>query len=326
VARQAFLSSFREFLARARGDRRARLGLVGAVALLGLLEVGFHVHFSRAAPSLDEWSSLKPLVTELARPGTLIVVAPEWSEPNARFALGSGLMPLGHVARPDAEAFEQALEISILGEGAPELRGWNLTGERASGKFALRSWANPSPARVGFDFLAHVLPRHLRVQLERAGASPEACAYGTQKVTNGELAGHPTFPRKRFQCPGGEWSFVGVTVIEDQNYRPRQCIWAHPSTRATLSLHFDDVPIGSSIVGYGALPYFFEREWHGAPVELEVLVGGQSMGSWTHSDGEGWKRFEFATAALSGQRLPVDFRVRARAARDRQFCFQASVR
>ena len=43
-------------------------------------------------------------------------------------------------------------------------------------------------------------------------------------------------------------------------------------------------------------------------------------------DGEGWKRFEFATTALSGQRLPVDFRVRARPVRDRQFCFQASVR
>jgi hypothetical protein len=32
------------------------------------------------------------------------------------------------------------------------------------------------------------------------------------------------------------------------------------------------------------------------------------------------------TAELSGQRLPVDFRVRARPVRDRQFCFQASVR
>lgn len=326
VARLAFLSRFRELLARARGDRRVRLGLVGGVAVLGLLELGSHVYFSRAAPSLDEWASLKPLVRELASPGTLIVVAPEWSEPNARFALGSELMPIGHVARADSEAFERALEISILGEGASELQGWNLTGQRESGKFALRSWENPRPARVGFDFLAHVEPQRLSVEIARRDGSAEACPYGAHKVTNGELAGHPTFPRRRFQCTGGEWSFVGVTVVEDQNYRPRQCIWAHPSNRGTLTLRFDEVPIGSSIVGYGALPYFFEREWRGSPVELEVVVGGQSLGQWTHADGEGWKRFEFSTAALDGQRASVEFRVRARSVRNRQFCFQASVR
>ncbi|HTV20312.1 MAG TPA: hypothetical protein VMG12_16625 [Polyangiaceae bacterium] len=303
-----------------------RLGLVAAVALLGLLEVAFHVHFSRAAPSLDEWTAIQPLVSELASRGTLVVVAPEWAEPNARFALGSELMPIGQVARADSETFERALEISILGESAADLRGWTRVGERQSGKFALRSLVNPSPARVGFDFLEHVQPRQVDVRIVRPDGKPDPCVYSNQKVSNGELAGHPTFPRKRFQCTGGEWSFVGVTVVEDQDYRPRQCIWAHPTNRGTLELHFDAVPIGATIVGHGALPYFFERESHGAPVELEVLVGGTSLGTWTHADGEGWKRFEFSTAALSGQTLPVDFRVRARPVRERQFCFQASVR
>jgi hypothetical protein len=326
VAGQGFLTSFRAFVARARGDRRFALGLVAGVASLGVVELGAHVYFSRSAPSLDDWGALKPLVRELASPGTLIVVAPEWAEPNARFALGEEWMPIGQVARADSETFERALEVSVLGEASPELAGWNLAGERESGKFALRSWVNPKPARVGFDFLEHLKPEEASVRIQRANGSDEPCAFGNQKVSNGELAGHPTFPRKRFQCPGGEWSFVGITVIEDQNYRPRRCMWAHPSNRGTLELHFEAVPIGASIVGYGALPYFFEREWHGAPVELEVLVGGRSLGSWTHSDGESWKRFEFATTELSGQRLPVDFRVRSRMVRDRQFCFQASVR
>jgi hypothetical protein len=317
---------FREFVARAHADWRVGLGLVAGVSLLGLLELGAHVYFSRAAPSLDEWGSLKPLVAELASPGTLIVVAPEWAEPNARFALGSEWMPLEHVARADTETFERALEISILGESSPELRGWAVGGERKRGKFTLRSRVNPNPARVGFDFLAHLEPDEVSVRIQRRDGKQELCPYGNHKVSNGELAGHPTFPRQRFQCPGGEWSFVGITVIEDQNYRPRRCMWAHPSNRGTLELHFDAVPIGASIVGYGALPYFFEREWHHAPIELEVVVGGKSLGTWTHADGEGWKRFEFATAELSGQRLPVDFRVRAHPVRDRQFCFQASVR
>jgi hypothetical protein len=179
---------------------------------------------------------------------------------------------------------------------------------------------------MGFEFLEHLTPDAASVRVLRPNGEDEPCPYGNQKVSNGELAGHPTFPRKRFQCPGADWSFVGVTVIEDQSYRPRRCMWAHPSNRGTLEVHFDDVPIGQAIVGYGALPYFFEREWRGAPIELEVSVGGKPIGRWTHADGEGWKRFEFATAELSGQRLPVDFRVLARPVRDRQFCFQASVR
>jgi hypothetical protein len=325
VPGQGFLAVFREFVGGVRAGGRWRAPLVVAVALLGLSELGFHVYFSRSAPSLEEWGAVQPLVSELAGPGTLIVVAPEWAEPNARFALGSKLMPLAHVARPDESSFERALEVAILGESTAALGGWRLEGERRAQKFSLRSWTNPNPARVLYDFLAHIEPNALSVEVQRE-AGPEPCPYGTGAVSNGDLAGHPTFPRRRFSCPGAEWSFVGVTVIEDQNYRPRQCVWAHPSNRGTLALRFSDVPLGTAIVGYGGLPYFFEREWRGTPIELEVLVAGQALGTWKHADGEGWKRFEFSTEAFSGQRQPVEFRVRSRQTRSRQFCFQASAR
>jgi hypothetical protein len=325
VSGQGFLAVFRDFVGRVRAGGRWRGWAVAAVALLGLSELGFHVYFSRAAPSSEEWAAIRPLVSELAGPGTLIVVAPEWAEPNARFALGSDLMPLGQVARPDESAFERALEVAILGQSAAALRGWRLEGERQAQKFLLRSWTNPNPVRVLYDFLAHVEPSALSVQVLREDG-PEPCPYGSAKVSNGDLAGHATFPRRRFSCPSAEWSFVGITVIEDQNYRPRQCVWAHPSNRGTLSLRFMDVPVGTAIVGYGGLPYFFERESRGTPIELEVLVAGQAVGTWKHEDGEGWKRFEFSTGAYSGQRQPVEFHVRSAQTRSRQFCFQASAR
>jgi hypothetical protein len=325
VAGLGFSSVFRELVQRARIDGRWRAGLFAVVGLLGLVEMGFHFHFVRAAPSLEEWTALRPLVSELARPGTLVVVAPDWAEPNARFALGESLMPLGHVARPDESAFERALEISILGEGAPVLGGWTLDGQRQANKFVLRSWTNPSPAHVLFDFVASVDPPLASVQVLRPNG-PEPCPWGTGKVSNGDLGGHPTFPRRRFSCPGPEWSFAGRTVIEDQGYRPRQCIWAHPSNRGTLEIRFADVPLGTTIAGYGGLPYLIERESHGTPIELTVRVGGQALGTWTHADGEGWKRFEFSTSALAGQRASVDFQVRSRQVRERQFCFQASAR
>jgi hypothetical protein len=179
---------------------------------------------------------------------------------------------------------------------------------------------------VLYDFLAHVEPGSASVQVLRAAGTPEPCPYGSAKVSNGDLGGHPTFPRRRFSCSGLDWQFVGLTVIEDQDYRPRQCIWAHPSSRGTLEVHFSDVPLGVSLAGHAGLPYLLERESRGTPVELEVLVAGQSLGTWVHTDGEGWKPFEFSTRTFAGQRQPVDFHVRSRQVRSRQFCFQATTR
>jgi hypothetical protein len=321
-----FSSNFRELRKQFRGRGSWRALLLLGVAGLGLLELGFQFHFSRSAPSIDEWKALKAAAGELAGPGVLVVVAPEWAEPNARHALGSELMPLGHVARPDESAFERALEIGILGEEAPALAGWQLEGERRQGKFKLRSFTNPHVVPVLYDFLAHLEPSAASVQVLRKKGAPEPCAYGKAKVTNGDLGGHPTYPSRRFSCAGADWQMVGLTVIEDQNYRPRQCIWAHPSPRGTLEVHFDAVPIGKVISGHGGLPYLFEREWHGAPIELDVLVGGQPIGTFRHEDGEGWKRFELSTSAFAGRTEPVDFRVRSRSTKERQFCFQASVR
>jgi hypothetical protein len=296
-----------------------------AVAAIGLLELGFHIHFSHAAPTGSQWSALQPVIRQHISPGALIVVSPGWAEPNARAALGDALMPLEHVARPDESAFERALEISLLGQSSPALEGWVPDGEQREGPFLLRRWVNPRVEPVLYDFLASLEPSSASVRVLR-GESSEPCPYGPGKVTNGDLGGHPTFPRRRFNCAGAEWSMVGLTVIEDQDYRPRRCIWAHPSSRGTLEVHFEAVPLGQRIRGYGGLPYLFEREWHGTPVELEVLVGGESIGTYRHADGEGWKGFELSTATWAGQTRSVDFRVRSRQVRDRQFCFQASVR
>jgi hypothetical protein len=324
VPAERFSSRFRVLAARFEG-RGAALA-VASVALLGLLELGLHLYFSRAAPSLEQWSALKPVVARLAPSGTLVVASPRWAEPNARFAFGAELMPLGQVARADESGFEHALEVSILGEAASELRGWHLESEQREGAFVLRSWTNPQVSPVTYEFVDHLSPADATVSVLRAKGPAEPCPYGNGKVTNGDLGGHPTFPRKRFICSGAEWQMVGATVIEDQEYRPRRCIWAHPSNRGTLNVRFESVPIGARISGYGALPYLFERETHGTPIEVEVLVAGASVGRYQHLDGEGWKRFEFSTAAFAGQSQPVEFQVRSRVVRDRQFCFQASVR
>lgn len=323
----AFPSLFRGLVAAGRKleGRWPVLMVLGTMAL-GALELGLHFRFSRAAPQASEWEALEPEVRPLLGPHTLVVISPPWAEPLARQALGDAAMPLAHVARADESRFERALEISILGEGAPELASWQLERERQQGRFQLRSWKNPAAARVLYDFIEHLQPPELQVWVQHEAARSE-CPYGPGTVSNGDLHGHPTFPSPRFSCsPSNDALFVAATVIEDQRYLPRRCIWAHPPKRGSVRLRFEHVPLGTEIRGYTGLPWFFERESKGSDVRLELHVQGERIGEAVHGDGEGWKPFSFATARFAGQSGPVEFHVQSDKMRQRWFCFQAEVR
>jgi hypothetical protein len=297
------------------------------VPIVGLVELGLQLYFSHRAPEPSAWHSLRPAMVTLASDHPLVVVAPEWAEPNARLALGDELMPLAHVARPDESGFAEALEVSILGADAPVLAGWTLRSEERHGPFRLRRYANPRPEPVLLDFVSRVEAGAARVSTASTRGEKPCPFTSNARVTNGDLHGHPTFPAHRFACPdAGEWFFVGATVVEDQGYRPRRCAWAHASQQGPLFVRFDDVPLGTRIRGHGGLPYWFERELDGTPIELVVSVDGAPLGTWQHRDGEGWKAFEFSTAERAGQRVTVEFQVSSRRAWRREFCFEASVR
>lgn len=242
----------------------------------------------------------------------------------ARAVLGDDWMPLSHVARPDDTAFAGVVEVSLLGARA-DLPGWSQQWYQAFGPFELRGWNNPEAATVLLDFVDELGPAGVSVRTLKSGRA-QVCPYGKRRVSNGDLHGHSTFPAQRFACAGGNWHFVGVTVIEDQNYRPRRCIWAHPGQNETLQIEFLDVVVGSELRGYGGLPYFRGRQSHGTPVEMEVLVGGHSLGAYTHKDGEGWSPFRWSTESWKGRRMDVQFQIRSRRVAHREFCFQADLR
>lgn len=294
------------------------------VPAVGITELAGHFYFSSGPASLDEWRAVRSKVASLRKQGELVVVAPRWAEPNARAAFGDALMPLADVARADESAHARAIEVSTIGKDAPELAGWKLVHEEKSGKFRLRVLDNPRPARVTFDFLEHASDAVV-TDLLKTGERP--CPWTTTARRDaGGLHGDQAFPAARHQCPGGEAHFVGVTVVEDEQWRGRRCLWAHPIENATLTIRWDKVPLGRVLRGYATIPFWHEREKKGAPVDMEVLAGGDSIGRYRHTDGDGWKRFEFSTGAHAGTEAPVEFRVRTARARLRQFCFQADSR
>ena len=297
-----------------------------AVPLAGLLELGLHFHFASAAPRGHDWDAAREPVTRLRQSGELVVIAPRWAEPLARQALGDGLMPLRDVARPDESGYARAIEVSILGEHAPDLRGWRVAKEERHGKFTYRVLENPKPEQVSYDFVDHIRPEDLEV-FELVGGEPRPCPWRTNApVSNGGLGGNPTFPAQRFVCASGDWFFVGVTVIDDQHeYRPRRCIWSHPPPGGTMRMRFKNVPLGGVIRGFAGLPWVLFRDGTGAPVELEARVAGASLGVYVHEDQDGWAPFSFPTGR-AGQRGEVELEVRSANIQDCHYCFAADTR
>jgi hypothetical protein len=302
---------------------RARL-LWLLLPIAGLAELGLFVRDARSAPRVEEWLALRSEVAKLKGANDLLLVAPEWADPIARHAFGDALMPIADLARPDVSAYARAIEIDALGASAAELDGWRISDERSVGRFKIRTRENPKPAKVLFSFVDQARPPLLEVGY---GAEGEACAYTRRAPsTAGGLHGHLAFPRERYACGGGEEFFVGVTILDDQEYRPRRCLWAEPRPGEHLRLSFKGVPIGRKIYGYAGLSYFIFRDGKHGAITLSARVAGEAVGQYEHHDEAGWHGFQFDTARFAGQTADVEFTVASDDPYDRQFCFYADTR
>jgi hypothetical protein len=292
------------------------------VPALGLLELGGHFWASRRAPSLEEWQALAPAVRSFKKPDELLVVAPEWTDPLARHAFGDALMPIAMLSRADAQGYERAVEVSALGRRTDELRGWRELGRQELGDFTLRRLQNPNYRPVLYRFIDHVKPPALTVS-EGDDERKECGFQENAAVVTGGLHGNVAFPRQRFACRGGGGHFVGVTIIDDQEYRPRRCLWAHASLDGGLHLRFAGVKLGQKIRGYGGLSYFLARDGLGTPVELIVRSGERELGRYVHQDEWGWHAFEIGTSSLAGSTQDVELEIRSASPEQRGFCFYA---
>jgi hypothetical protein len=285
-----------------------------------------HWYFAAAAPQPQEWSLARPRVQKLRKNGELVVIAPEWAEPLARAAFGEGIMPLSDSARPDSTAYRRAIEVSILGQRSPELRRWREIERSRAGRFELRLLENPHALPVRFSFVDHLEPGRVEVSEIDGGHATECPWTDRAHTRTGGLAGPPAFPRERFRCAGGESQFVGITVIDDQRYRPRRCIWANPRPNGQMRILYRRVTLGRTLHGYSGQPWMMTRDHEGPPVELGLSIDGEPRGSFLWYDGEGWKAFEMAIPVPEGHIADVEFRVSAAAGASRHFCFYADLR
>jgi hypothetical protein len=312
-----------------------RLAAIFLLALpaVGLAELGLHFWFAKRPPAFEEWAQIREPMLRFGDASVPVVVAPRWADPLARQALGDERMPLEHAARPDVDRFETAVELSILGQRAPELEGWTEEASEQHGKFRLRRLKNPRHRPVVIDFVDRARPPFAEVFTAGPGPadipSREACRWNEQARTmSGGLGGHPTFPPRRFECPSGPFFHVGATVIAaGEEFLPRRCLWSHPPKAGAIVTRFGDVALGDTIEGHSGMYWILERERKGAPVVISVRVDGDEIGKVEHADGQGWARFEIALGPHARKpHAAVEFGVSTTDYLHRHFCFEATSR
>jgi hypothetical protein len=302
-------------------ERQGARLLVLVVSLVALCEAASHFIFRQRAPGLQDWQRIEPRVASLSQPGDLVVVAPEWAEPLARQAFGDALMPLPMVARAGDDDFSRAIEVGILGRTRSELSGWTPIQRESFGKFEVTVRKNPTYAQSRYRFVDHVDSASLSVA-RRRGDTEQPCSFSeSAPMTAGNLGGDPTSPKVRFNCSDSSW--VGVTIIDDERYHPRRCIWAPAIPGAPLVLRFHQVPLGRKLVGHAGGPWLMVRDGAGPPIALGAATAQGEIGSVAAKDTDGWVRFEWDTVSKTDD---AQLTVAATGSVEQRFCFTLEVR
>jgi hypothetical protein len=296
------------------------------VPAIGLLELGAQAWVSNRAPDIDDWRAVAPTVLSSKRPGEPLVLAPEWAEPIARHAFGDAAFPVAELGRSDLGAYRRVFEVSLLGARSEEARGFRVVSEERSGPFTLRVLENPKPRSVAYRLLDHVRPEELEVAIV-AGDTERPCEYSDHaRVGTGGLHGDVAFPRERFVCGGPDSAFVGITIIDDQRYRPRRCLWAQPPRNGVLRIRLSGVPHGRELHGFAGLSYFLFRDGGRPPIELAARLGARTFGSYAHRSEWGWHEFRMnggsKDAVASGT---LELTVRSDEPDGRALCFDLEV-
>lgn len=295
--------------------------LAWLVPLLGVAELIAHFVFARCAPDSSDWAALGPALRALHQPGDLIVVAPGWADPLLRRSLGDSLLPLDVVARADDDGFTRALEVSFGGARSRALESWHERRHTSVGPFSVRVLNNPDPSVAQWSLLDHAKPPDLEVSILRGGTSVP-CAYTTAAIpVAGGLGGDPTLSAQRFVCLGGSPFVVTTTIIDDERYLPRRCLWAHPNPFGPLRLLIHQITLGRKLVGHAGFPWLLSRDGAGIPVTITARVDGRLLDSVEVRDTQGWTRFEWPTGGLQGRAADLELRIESQEVNDQRLCF-----
>ena len=161
------------------------LRIAGLPAVLIIAIAVWEIIATRSAgdgvPDDAAWNQAAADVRAAAKPGDLIVFAPEWIDPVGRMHVGD-LIPLDMAGRMDAARYGTIWELSIRGAHSPETSGLSPTSTKSFAGVTVRRFER-APVTVLTDFVAAVPTartdghRQLgpTVELAEVGFSPRRC-------------------------------------------------------------------------------------------------------------------------------------------------------
>lgn len=296
-----------------------------ALLVVAAIEVvGHFVIQSRVVPASD-WDAAATHVRAEWQEGDAVTVAPRWADPLLREAMGDAL-DLGGAGRADLGPYRRLWALTIRGHAPDEAPDAPPDETRTFGRVQVARWTLPGEERVLYDLVEHV--GEAEVALLEGGEERACRVVRSARPTGGGLGQGPITPAERHVCdPARPWLWVGATVEEDLDMRPRRCVWQHPPGAEPVRARFRDVPLGDAIVLHAGLWWEHERTMEGGPVDVVVRVDGREVGRLVHRDGDGWKGAEIAVPqVLRGGQGTIDVEVSAPSPHLRTLCWAASTR
>ena len=276
-------------------------------------------------PSVADFGAAARLVRQGLAEDDALAVAPAWADPLLRLSLGDRI-PSKMAGRADLAGYRRLWVLSIWGDRFPQAPNRPADYHATVGRITVDRY-DFAPSPVVYDFVDHIASARADLSV-RGEKRPCTFSRGKASSVRGGLGTGPAAPQDRFVCDGRRpWLWVGATVIEDLSLQPRRCIYQHPQGEEPVSLHFDEVPMGSRVVVYAGLDYHQERDETGAPVMLRIRAAGKEIGRVEHHDGDGMSRSELLLPpALFGSRTTISFEVTAESPNRRAFCWSATIR
>jgi hypothetical protein len=217
------------------------------------------------APGAGQYRSAANWLGARVQPGDAVVVTPRWNLDRLRFFEGLGIPVL---AGSDGDAalaagFRRVWVIFRAGwprpPGPPAVETQAVDGlrlelvQRASG-------SGPERRSIALDLFSRA----------RAVVRDQA---GTRTPCSREAW--------RLRCGPADWQWVGPHVLRVQGVE-RDCLWAHPISRKTISIELPGVPLRGNLALTTLLSEQATARKAGAPIEVVVRVAGRPIARFQH--------------------------------------------